>query len=196
MSQFSEQLRLTCDRLKLTRTDLANAAGIPPNTMVQYALGRRSPTPGVIAAICAALPAGEASLIAIARLRDELPPECSHLVSIAATTGAPGASPALTLPVLSNDLRAAFEQLANEAVLSPETRDLILSLARVLCADTKPLNTSSGFTPYGQALLDASPATLDELNAGLAIASEAMAAEDPPATAYGKPVAKTRKAGR
>jgi hypothetical protein len=132
VSYFSTQLLSSLERVGLTRAQLALEAGIDYHILIKVALDRRQADPKTVSALCRALPREEAAALVVARLRDELPPDCVDLVLLepsAMVVEEPQAAYGeIKMP---DELRAAIAKLSRAAVLTKEWKDLLTDLAKI-----------------------------------------------------------------
>lgn len=138
MSYFSETLRLLVTSRGITQQELSRFSGVEQSIVSRIAKGR-APTRAQVAALCAAISpeAVERATLLVAHLRDEADEafrtaglDSRHvLLDTCAEVGLAAEDPAAWgdhLPVL---LRTELELLAQEALRSPEMREVVTAWA-------------------------------------------------------------------
>lgn len=138
MSHFSETLRLLVTNRGITQQELSRSSGVEQSIVSRISKGR-APTRSQVAALCAAISpkSMERAALLVAHLRDEADEafktaklDSRHvLLDTCAEVGLAAEAQAAwgdALPVL---LRTELDLLAQEALRSPEMRDVISAWA-------------------------------------------------------------------
>lgn len=79
MSQFSDSLSSAIKRTGRTYEEVATEAGISRPTLSNFALGKRTPEPEILDSIIKLLPAQDRYEVAIAYLREHIPPSTPEI---------------------------------------------------------------------------------------------------------------------
>jgi hypothetical protein len=117
VSNFSEQLKVAMGAADLTQAEMSAATSFSQSTILD------------------ALPASLHYELIVARLADELPEKYRDAVTILAQGGIVREQSAnLAQRPVANDLRAALDHLAAEAIQEHSVRELVIALARALGA--------------------------------------------------------------
>jgi transcriptional regulator with XRE-family HTH domain len=137
MSYFSSALQKVIEARFPGRggqTQLAREVGLEQATMSRYINAESRPDVNVLEQICAALPRAQRAELAIAYLRDDLPPsaeECVQLVNLC-NSGARTKPIPETRERLPKKLRDAFIKLEEDAARSPLVADAVFATVALL----------------------------------------------------------------